>query len=314
MNIPDYDQAPVSAIERHMRDLHAAREAAAEAEAALNEFDADDDEIIGLRQLIADAQRRLETRLTTSDKRKELQSAFDIAKIKVEAQEKVFAELALEHYRQHPDELVLGVKAFEVEEAVIVVDEDKALKLVMEKLWGIPNLLTINQDVLLKMHQNGLLKPEWRRAQHKPLDYVFGSSVPYHAESWYSVVGKVKPVIEADFTTLLAKLDPAKTTSINGIAITAIRVQQVEESDICPARERTDLTCIEELASTLNEWAMTVPHDDAFKTYFQIEFATGLSIGDKTILCAPIYETARFVKWAETVLAREINQSEDKSA
>jgi hypothetical protein len=192
-----------------LKNLHTARLAEADARAALVKFDAEDEETISLNKLITDAQARLQERQARED-RKSLETVLQVTSDSRAILDQSIIESVTHIKTHHPDiETLPGVVAFNVEETVVIVEPERALKLIAEQMWGVPDLLKINTEVLLKLHRAGVLKPEWERETIDMLEYVFGNAAVLTAnmDSWYSVNQTVKPVIETDFTNTLRKLE-----------------------------------------------------------------------------------------------------------
>lgn len=144
------------------KNLHRARGEVDTAQKALDKYDTEDSEIVQLKQLLADAQKRLYERLAADEARKTLQSAVTIAVEKSEQAEKAFKTSVEEAKIQAPDlkaKEIPGVRAFTDKLTIEITSPERAVDVVIEKLRGIKGLLTINTEVVKQLYESGLLAP-----------------------------------------------------------------------------------------------------------------------------------------------------------
>lgn len=144
------------------KNLHRARIEADTAKKALDKYDAEDGEIVQLKKLLADAQKRLDERLAADEARKTLQTAATVAVERSEQAEKAFKASVEEAKIQSPDlkaKEIPGVKAFTDKLTIEITSPERAVDIVIEKLRGIKGLLTINTEVVKQLFESGLLAP-----------------------------------------------------------------------------------------------------------------------------------------------------------
>lgn len=142
------------------KNLHRARIEADTAKKALDKYDAEDGEIVQLKKLMADAQKRLDERLAADEARKTLQTAATVAVERSEQAEKAFKASVEEAKIQSPDlkaKEIPGVKAFTDKLTIEITSPERAVDVVIEKLRGIKGLLTINTEVVKQLYEAGLL-------------------------------------------------------------------------------------------------------------------------------------------------------------